>query len=83
MADTANIPDLLGARDTDHVLRMRGDAMAPGILAGDHLIVRQHAEAAAGQVVVALVEGVATLVRWPVEDARVLGVVTGMFRRLP
>jgi SOS-response transcriptional repressor LexA len=73
---------VLFAPDTDFVLKVRGTSLEPDYQAGDHVSVKQAGAAEPGQVVVALVGDGACLVRWPVEGARVLGVVTGMFRRL-
>ena len=75
-------PPVLFADTTDFVLKVRDTTLEPEYQAGDHVTVKQQATAELGQVVVALIGEGACLVRWPVEDARVLGVVTGMFRRL-
>jgi SOS-response transcriptional repressor LexA len=73
---------VLFAEDTDFVLKVRDTTLEPDYQPGDHVSVRQAKTAEPGQIVVALVDEAAVLIRWPAEDARVLGVVTGMFRRL-
>lgn len=89
-------------------LRVKGDSMIEdGIFDGDFVFVRQQAHARAGETVVAMVEGEATVKRFHPEgnvlrlqpankamepiyvrreqarDVAVLGVVIGVFRRLP
>lgn len=75
-------PPVLFAAATDFVLKVRDSRVEPDYQVGDWVTVRQQKTAEPGQVVVALVGDGAALVRWPVDGARVLGVVTGMFRRL-
>lgn len=78
MTDTS----VLFAPDTDYVIKVRASRLEPDYQAGDHVTVRQQKTAEPGAIVVALVDGGACVLRWPAEDARVLGVVTGMFRRV-
>lgn len=75
------IPALFGD-STDFVIKVRTSHLEPDYQPGDHVTVRQQKTAEPGQVAVALIDGNASLVRWPVENATVVGVVTGMFRRL-
>lgn len=75
-------PPVLFADDTDFVLKVKDSRLEPDYQAGDHVTVKQQTTAEPGQIVVALVGEGASIVRWPVEDAKVLGVVTGMWRRL-
>lgn len=51
------------AKGADFVLRVKGDSMAPEMLEGDLLLVRQAADAHDGQSVVAHVDGEATVKR--------------------
>jgi SOS-response transcriptional repressor LexA len=74
---------LLFADATDMAVRVRESRVLPDYQPGDWVSVREVAEACPGQVVVARFgDGSSALVRWPVEGARVLGVVTGMFRKV-
>lgn len=70
------------AAETDFVLKVKDSRLEPDYQAGDYVTVKQQHTAEPGQVVVALFEEGAAVMRWPVEGAKVLGVVTGMFRRL-
>jgi repressor LexA len=98
---------LVGAGQEVFALRVRGDSMIEkGILDGDTVFVRQQQTADPGQVVVALIDGEATVKTYrprkdrivfepanaalaPIEILRsefrktdLLGVVTGVFRRV-
>src|SRR5436853_2269271 len=63
-------PDL--AKDGYFLLRVRGDSMInAGILEGDLVLIRPQQEASNGSIVVALVEGEATVKRFERSDGRV------------
>lgn len=65
--------DLLGARSRRHfILKVRGDSMVEeAILDGDYVIVEERETAQNGEVVVALINGEATLKRFYRENGRV------------
>jgi repressor LexA len=59
------VPALAGGDDGDYLLLVRGDSMKDaGILEGDHVVVQRRDSAADGEIVVALVEGEATVKRF-------------------
>lgn len=73
------------AADGDYLLRLRGNSMTDvGMRDGDYLTVEDADTATDGQIVVLMVDGAATVQRWPtdLEGARVVGLVVGMFRDL-
>lgn len=69
MTDMLPIPDFL-LRDGDHfALKVRGDSMIQaGIFNGDFLVVKQQPHANNGEIVVAMMEGEATVKRFYKED---------------
>jgi len=100
--DYLEIPDVIGGEEGDYILRVRGESMKnAGIFEGDYVIVRPAAEAAEGEIVVALIGEEATVKRFfreadhvrlqpendemePIRttDARILGRVVGVFRKV-
>ena len=100
--DYLDVPDIVGGEDGDYILRVRGESMKnAGIFEGDYVIVRPAAEAAEGEIVVALIGEEATVKRFfresdhvrlqpendemePIRttDARILGRVVGVFRKV-
>jgi repressor LexA len=59
------VPALAGGDDGDFLLLVRGDSMKDaGILEGDHVVVQRRDSAIDGEIVVALVEGEATVKRF-------------------
>ena len=59
------VPDVIGGEAGDYILRVRGDSMVDaGILDGDFAIVRPAKEARNGEIVVAMIEGEATVKRF-------------------
>ena len=81
---TTEMIEVPAGAEGDYVLRLRGDSMADaGMFDGDNLIVKTADSAQDGQIVVATVDGAATVTRWPTEfegDVRVVGLVVGLFR---
>lgn len=83
------LPRDLAYGDELFMLRVRGDSMTEaGILDGDLVVVRRQAEAADGDIVVALLGDEATVKRFHrdrngvrTRDVSILGKVTGLFRR--
>lgn len=75
-------PPALFADDTDFVLKIKDSHLEPNYQIGDHVSAKHAATAEPGDIVVVLVEEGASVRRWPVEDAKVIGAITGMFRRL-
>ena len=80
-----DVPAIAGS-DGDYVLRLRGGSMIDaGMLDGDNLVVKTADHANDGEIVVATVDGAATVTRWPTEfegDVRVVGRVVGLVRSL-
>jgi repressor LexA len=63
------VPDVIGGEDGDYILNVRGDSMVDaGILGGDYVVVRPAADAANGEIVVALIGEEATVKRFFRED---------------
>ena len=59
------VPPIAGGEEGEFVLRVKGDSMKGiGILEGDHVIVRRQDTATDGEIVVALLEGEATVKRF-------------------
>jgi repressor LexA len=59
------LPKMMVHRDTVFLLKVRGDSMInAGIIDGDHVIVRQQQTAANGEIVVAMLDGEATVKRF-------------------
>lgn len=59
------VPDVIGGEAGDYILRVRGESMKDaGILEGDFVVVRPGPHAENGEVVVALMEGEATVKRF-------------------
>lgn len=59
------LPKMMVHNDTVFLLRVRGDSMInAGIIDGDHVIVRQQSSASNGEIVVALLDGEATVKRF-------------------
>ena len=59
------LPKMMVHRDTVFLLRVRGDSMInAGIMSGDYVIVRQQETAANGEIVVAMLDGEATVKRF-------------------
>lgn len=68
---------------TGNLLKVRDAVLAPDYQPGDHVWAVPASSAETGQVcVVGFEDGSTGLRRWPVEGARVLGVVVEMYRRL-
>lgn len=61
--DWLDLPAAL-ARDSDFLLRVRGDSMAPTLVEGDLVLIRRTDHANPGQIVAALVDGAVTLKRF-------------------
>lgn len=67
-----DLPALAGGDEADYLLRVRGDSMRDaGIMDGDHVVVQRRDSAADGEIVVALVDGEATVKRFFREGDRV------------
>ncbi len=63
--DTLEVPPGMVQGDDNFVLRVKGDSMVnDGILDGDYVVVRRQETARAGQTVVALIDGEATVKRY-------------------
>jgi repressor LexA len=63
--DYLELPEMIGGRGDDYVLRVRGDSMKDaGILEGDYVVVRPAKDAENGEIVVALIEDEATVKRF-------------------
>jgi repressor LexA len=59
------IPDVIGGESGDYILKVRGESMIDaGILEGDFVVVRRADDAANGEIVVAMIEGEATVKRF-------------------
>lgn len=59
------LPKMMVHRDTVFLLKVRGDSMInAGIMDGDHVIVRQQQNAVNGEIVVAMLDGEATVKRF-------------------
>ena len=59
------VPTIAGGDEGDYLLLVRGDSMKDaGILEGDHVVVQRRESAVDGEIVVALVEGEATVKRY-------------------
>jgi repressor LexA len=66
------VPDVIGGEAGDYILKVRGESMIDaGILEGDYVVVRQADDARNGEIVVALIEGEATVKRFFREDGHV------------
>jgi repressor LexA len=62
--DQLEIPAVIGADDGDYALEVRGDSMRDaGILGGDYVVVHPVEDADNGEIVVAMLEGEATVKR--------------------
>lgn len=70
---------------TEYLVRLRCDHLAPAYQNGDILTVREAAAAEPGQLVVVLDEGNEARVRayTALDEGDVIGLVTGMNRRIP
>jgi SOS-response transcriptional repressor LexA len=68
--------------DGDYVLRATAAMASEGILAGDHVIVREQSTAANGQLIVAAVQGEGRLKRYEDNDRVMALVVAVMGRRV-
>jgi SOS-response transcriptional repressor LexA len=66
----------------DHVMRWRGESLLPAIRPGDALVVLKTEHAETGDLVVAELEDRSTTVRYFEAGVKVLGVVTGVMRRI-
>jgi SOS-response transcriptional repressor LexA len=75
---TAVLPDWLTG---DHVLKAQSDHAESSVLAGDTLVIRETETAEVGQLVIAEVDGLASLRRFVVGD-RVTGLVVGLVRAI-
>ena len=63
--DYMEVPTIAGGDEGDYLLLVRGDSMKDaGILEGDHVVVQRRESAVDGEIVVALVEGEATVKRY-------------------
>lgn len=72
-----------GSVVSDRLVRVRCSDLKPEYQDGDWVQVRRQESAEDGQVcVVGLDDGTHLLRRWPVEGARVVGVVVEMYRRV-
>ncbi|MEA2347596.1 MAG: repressor LexA [Thermoleophilaceae bacterium] len=59
------VPTIAGGDEGDYLLLVRGDSMKDaGILEGDHVVVQRRESAVDGEIVVALLEGEATVKRY-------------------
>src|SRR5215218_930362 len=66
------VPDIAGGEDGEFVLRVKGDSMKnAGIFDKDYVVVRPQNTAANGQIVVAMLDGEATVKRFFKEKTRV------------
>jgi repressor LexA len=66
------VPDVIGGESGDYILKVRGESMIDaGILEGDYVVVRQANDARNGEIVVALIEGEATVKRFFREDGHI------------
>jgi repressor LexA len=60
--DYLEVPDVIGGETGDYILRVKGDSMiGAGILEDDFVVVRQTKVADDGEIVVAMIEGEATV----------------------
>ena len=60
--DYLEVPDVIGGETGDYILRVKGDSMiGAGILEDDFVVVRQTAVADDGEIVVAMIDGEATV----------------------
>src|SRR6187397_593343 len=60
--DYLEVPDVVGGEDGDYILRVRGESMKDaGILEDDFVVVRQTKVADDGEIVVAMIDGEATV----------------------
>ena len=60
--DYLEVPDVIGGEDGDYILRVKGDSMiGAGILEDDFVVVRQTEVADDGEIVVAMIDGEATV----------------------
>jgi repressor LexA len=63
--DQLEVPAVIGADDGDYALEVRGDSMRDaGILGGDYVVVHPVEDAANGEIVVAMLDGEATVKRF-------------------
>lgn len=63
--ETVTVPEVLTRRGENFVLRVHGDSMIDdGIFDGDYVVIHRQERADNGEMVVALVNGEATLKRW-------------------
>ena len=63
--DYLQVPDMIGGESGDYILKVRGDSMIDaGILADDFVVVRSAETARDGEIVVAEIEGEATVKRF-------------------
>ena len=63
--DYLQVPDMIGGESGDYILKVRGDSMIDaGILEGDFVVVRSAETARDGEIVVAEIEGEATVKRF-------------------
>jgi SOS-response transcriptional repressor LexA len=74
------LTNLLGAAETDQIIRCTTDRLAPDYQIGDHLVIRPQKAAEAGDVVVSSTEDGWTLGYWPGIGGDVTGRVIGLFR---
>jgi repressor LexA len=59
------IPDVIGGESGDYILKVRGESMKDaGILEGDFVVVRRADDARNGEIVVAMIDGEATVKRF-------------------
>ncbi len=59
------IPDVIGGESGDYILKVRGESMKDvGILEGDFVVVRRADDARDGEIVVAMIDGEATVKRF-------------------
>jgi SOS-response transcriptional repressor LexA len=63
-------------------MRWRGESLLPAIRPGDALVILKTVHAETGDLVVAELEDRSTTVRYFEEGVKVLGVVTGVMRRI-
>src|SRR4051794_27854352 len=70
--DYLEVPDVIGGETGDYILRVRGDSMiGAGILEDDFVVVRQTKVADDGEIVVAMIDGEATVKSFYREKDRV------------
>lgn len=63
--DELEVPSLIGAESGDYALRVRGDSMRDaGILEDDYVVVRPGGDSDNGKIVVAMIDGEATVKRF-------------------